>query len=205
MNTYILCGGRQTRWGCGASAQRKHYVAVDGGELLIDRTLRLLASCDPHPVIISHEILAEEFSHLSPSGSIGRTCLEVPWGDGPVLFLMGDVFWTEEALGRLVISDAPVSVATDRRDSFGFKFQPSAYNRLNFALRTWDVTGRLRDALGQFEEILCADRTQDFDVRLEWQQFRVGLSKNAFLAKTPEQVALRKRIARKCRRLYGAT
>ena len=47
----VLCGGDNSRWGSYRNTPRKHLVEIEG-ELLLNRTLRLAATCKPSRKVV---------------------------------------------------------------------------------------------------------------------------------------------------------
>lgn len=125
MNVMIMCQGEQRR--LRDLGHPKHLVRLGGefgGEPILERTLRLLAHLLPCHAYTAHVIGPAELEAVTPYGAVEFHRLAAPgtcivagleasrpiWrSDEPALILLGDVVWSEAALGRVVAStDAPL-------------------------------------------------------------------------------------------------
>lgn len=121
MNVMIMCQGEQQR--LRDLGHPKHLARLGGefgGEPILERTLRLLASLMPCHAYTAHVIGPPELEAVTPYGAVEFHRLAAPgtcivagieasrpiWrGDEPALVLLGDVVWSEAALAQVV--DAP--------------------------------------------------------------------------------------------------
>lgn len=113
----LLCGGNNARWGGYQGAPRKHLVVVEG-EVLLERTLRLVAGFAPtRTVIVHHE---EDRRLYSLRTGTPHETFEAPRFDAPemeaqkflssrslwnrqgrTIVLFGDVWFSEAALAAI--------------------------------------------------------------------------------------------------------
>ncbi|MFN0151618.1 MAG: SEC-C metal-binding domain-containing protein [bacterium] len=116
----ILCGGENTRWGGHRETRCKHLIEVEG-ELLLDRTLRLVAAREPitptHTVVVVNENdLGVYASSLSGAPELYGISHDIPneteaykflsskalWNaDGRTVVLLGDVWFSDAAIGTI--------------------------------------------------------------------------------------------------------
>lgn len=109
----VLASGQQLRWG---GHDNKHLVPIHGEPLLL-RTLRQVRRhCATRPVVVTHcqptiDTINGVADVLTLPAETRRWATETAlcscpsWGD-PTWLLLGDVYWTDEAIGRLFnISD----------------------------------------------------------------------------------------------------
>jgi len=111
----VLCGGENSRWGDDGS--RKHFVSIDG-ELLINRTLRLVSAFAPERLVV---VVNRSHLDLYASNLCGDAELygidpqrgqqteaykflssrEVWNRAGCTVVLLGDVWFSEEAIAKV--------------------------------------------------------------------------------------------------------
>lgn len=125
----ILCGGRSSRWGGYRKTPRKHLVEIEG-ELLLDRTLRLVTAYGPARVVVvvnkgEMDLFASrltktcDFYEIPPAGPDQTEAYKFLsskelWNpSGRTIVLLGDVWFSEQAI-RVIFSDS-----TDEWTAFG--------------------------------------------------------------------------------------
>ena len=197
MTTFILCAGRQSRWG---PTTIKQLLPVEG-EVLINRTVRQVKEVDPKGVVwvvshreelanIGHEILVPPARRCTC-----ETILSVSsyWGDYNVV-LLGDVYYPDEAIRDIFTVRNTLTFYGDTGDFFGLSFPDGASGEVAWGLRDAVLkhsSGKLPTGpiLEMYRSLGCplhklwviSDRTQDFDCEEDYKNFLNGITKNVML------------------------
>lgn len=113
----ILCGGENSRWKGYRNTHRKHLIEIKG-ELLLDRTLRLVTTCSPTSMFVvvnkrdlnlynSQLSITTEFYGINPTvphqtGAYKFLSSKELWSQtGRTIVLLGDVWFSEEAIVKI--------------------------------------------------------------------------------------------------------
>jgi hypothetical protein len=144
----LMCAGRAERWGKHRGTH-KHLVSVNG-EMLLDRTLRLVRRHTAAPIVI----VAFDPEYARPGGELFAPrhgprdfcdtdkflSSEERWGaSGDTILLYGDVFFTHAAMKTIVTYDGPHQFFGRREGSYftGCPWRELFALRFQAAEREW--------------------------------------------------------------------
>lgn len=136
----ILCGGRNSRWKGYRGTHRKHLVKVEG-EILLSRTLRLVAAYEPARtfVVVNEDDLDLYKAYLSNNTELYGIKETVPhqtdaykflsskelWNPtGRTIVLLGDVWFSENAIKTIFKNPADDWTAFGRNGASKFTGHP---------------------------------------------------------------------------------
>ena len=136
----ILCGGRNSRWKGFRGTHRKHLVKVEG-EILLSRTLRLVAAYEPARtvVVVNEDDLDLYKAYLSDNTEFYGIKENVPyqtdaykflsskelWNPiGRTIVLLGDVWFSENAIKTIFKNPADDWTAFGRNGASKFTGHP---------------------------------------------------------------------------------
>jgi len=198
----ILAAGPMNRW---TGPTPKHLVVVDG-EPLLHRTCRkvaalgfsaeriVIAVCEERPYRIDGPTRFIPRDRSSTRATL-LSVMSVFLSSDPnryLTVLLGDVFYTDEAIASILSFDPKDSVAVfmDGGEIFAVRFSRMQEEAVRDALLRaelrGDNNGRLWNAFlhihAKVDRVLISDRTQDFDTVDEYLDFLRGKSKNALLS-----------------------
>lgn len=205
---YILCAGASARWKGEAS---KHLITVEG-EPLVRRTVRLFRDLQPCMVYRQEQLggIAPYELRLVFSECTCDTILQTAhnW-PAKVVFLLGDVFYTEALADDIegVPADATPAFFTDGNDIFAMVFSMTQFHMLREACmngikdntrrvtdgKCWDIYRAFAPEVKQWPlepeahprfARFVTDRTQDFDTEEQYEAFLAGKPKNRLYGNT---------------------
>lgn len=112
----LMCAGRGERWGMHRGVH-KHLISLDG-EMLLDRTLRLVRRHTPAPIVIvafDPDYARQGHERFEPRHGPRNFCdtdkflsSEERWGEtGQTVMLYGDVFFTHCAMETILSYTGP--------------------------------------------------------------------------------------------------
>ena len=194
-HTFILCAGEASRFPYGLT---KQLMTIEGVSILA-RTIRQLKTCrhwQGRIFVVTHrpDIACEagkEGAEVIEPEDRRYTCASAlstrdAWTEETKI-LMGDVFWTSDALDQFMSPHHSTLVyATDGTDIFGMKWVREENGFVADAFRAVidegqpRYGGRLhasRKYLPAAYYLRIADRTQDFDTLEEYTNFLKGRGK----------------------------
>lgn len=101
----IMCAGKGTRWNNHMGVP-KHLIEING-ETLLGRTTRLLKERNIEYIITSEDERYKQYGKTIPQsyhhGEIDRF---EPFNDKEIIYLYGDVYYTEEAIDTIINTEA---------------------------------------------------------------------------------------------------
>ena len=196
MNTvFILCAGPAKD----TFPKPKQLLYVDG-ETLLSRAIRLAYTYTEWVDVVTDN---PEFERMYIAGFMYTkrfcgtcdTILDTQpfWRNNErVTFLMGDVFYTEEAMAKIMRTELPIAFFGDGQETFAISIEHSQFGiitdcaqaALESAHGNADMGGKqalwlkLHAAKANPAKVWITDRTQDFDTRADYKAFMRGQSKN---------------------------
>jgi hypothetical protein len=187
MNILILACGQQDRFKQGI----KQLLVVEG-ETLLSRMIRL---CKPHRTTIvtwKDELkgLNANYQYFNERNCVLNTLrsTHMTWSEKNIV-LLGDVYYTEDCMKRILSCEKDLCFFTDMNDIFALVFTDKHTQTIGYDLyeciqaNKHEPVVRFRDLWkfygSKFREIeLVCDQTQDFDQDFEYDEFLQGVSKN---------------------------
>jgi len=198
MRVIILAAGKQDRFG---HFKLKQLIEVEG-EALIFRTIRQARKYTNDIIIVAHDkrLQVDGVGFFNPlvRDTTCHTLLSTKsiW-DEETIILLGDVFFTDEAIDTIFTCDKPFQFFTDTGDFFAIAVKKEKQElfeeKLNLAILKWKMQNlwtcpilELYRVMGLPERICTVidDRTQDFDRAYEYEDFKKGKSKNRIYENT---------------------
>lgn len=193
MKILILCCGKQMRF----SAEHFKQLLLIEGEPLLHRTIRQLKSerQEDITVVAWSDILKVEGANFFTPAMYRTTCETLLYTkelwENETVILLGDVYYTDMALFRILTCNKDFTFFGDTGDFFALKFsliaQPWLIRSLEATIKTYFRT-KTTDVpllslyrylnMPEHQLELIGDRTQDFDRDYEYQEFLNGKSKN---------------------------
>ncbi len=204
---FVLCAGESVRFD---GTQPKQLLEFNGIPILHRTLEKTLARGFVDTVIVTHDrrLVIENASSFDPTPRRGSTCESLLstghlWrGFERVVVLLGDVYYTENALDKILYVEKDFCVYSDRQDIFGMSFSAASAPGIKVAIRSvlddpngphnhgrlWELYRSwhrlpincglpLEETRGAtFEPI--GDATQDFDCMADYIDFDRGISKN---------------------------
>jgi hypothetical protein len=187
MNILILACGQQDRFKNGI----KQLLRVDN-ETLLNRTIRLCQPYKPTIVTWKPELKGYDanYFYFNEKNCVLNTLrsTHITWDEKNIV-LLGDVYYTEDCMKRILSCEKDIAFFTDINDIFAFVFTDKYTETMGYELKACideyenEPVVRFRDLWRHFGgwwrhlEMVC-DRTQDFDHDHEYEDFLQGKSKN---------------------------
>lgn len=118
MKIFILAAGKCERW----NGQTKHLADING-ETVLGRTIRMLGSHD-YTIVTGKQDIMDIFPGkcFRPANNerLIDTILSTKelWSDDRILFMLGDVVWTSNALKLALCSEEPIEFFASDQETF---------------------------------------------------------------------------------------